>query len=242
MGLSSLSGVKSLTTTALDIDNYLLQLGNIKALLERPEFESTYFNLNGERTQTFIGTNLMSDMYDAISQATKYEQLGQGKYKYLLTDVFAQGSAVMNKIFNIDPSTMTGNRKAATLEIMKTAYVDGSINEQTNKKKESSKLTYKERLMQEINLNLDGYYMNLVPGDASIEWTVNLGTFVSQDAIARTGFTNVHKIFKEYFMAELNLARENRSIVQDSEKTRDPYDLRFFKSMLSPSVHSDIVK
>lgn len=242
VGLSSLSGVKSLTTTALDIDNYLLQLGNIKALLERPEFESTYFNLNGERTQTFIGTNLMSDMYDAISQATKYEQLGQGKYKYLLTDVFAQGSAVMNKIFNIDPSTMTGNRKAATLEIMKTAYVDGSINEQTNKKKESSKLTYKERLMQEINLNLDGYYMNLVPGDASIEWTVNLGTFVSQDAIARTGFTNVHKIFKEYFMAELNLARENRSIVQDSEKTRDPYDLRFFKSMLSPSVHSDIVK
>lgn len=239
--LENLSGVKALTTKALDIDNRLLQLGNIRAVLANPEFESTYFNLNGERTQTFIGTNLMSDMYDVISGVTKYQDLADTKYKYLLNDVFSQGSATLGKMFNIDPTTLTGNRKANTGELMKTAYVDGSVNEQTNKKKESSRLNYKERLVQEINLNLDGYYMNLVPGDASIEWMVNLGTFISQEVLSKTGMTNVHKIFKEYFMSELNLSREARSIVQDKSETRSTYDLRFFKNMLDPKTHDSIV-
>jgi len=124
---------------------------------------------------------------------------------------------------------------------MKTAYVDGSVNEQTNKKKESSKLNEKERLVQEINLNLEGYYMNLVPGDASIEWMVKFGNFISQEVLAKTGMTNVHKIFKEYFMSEVNLAREARSIVQDKAESRSTYDLRFFKSMLDPKTHDAIV-
>jgi predicted NAD-dependent protein-ADP-ribosyltransferase YbiA (DUF1768 family) len=236
--LSSLEGVKALTTKSLDIDGQLLRLGSIKAILENPEFESTYFNLNGERTQTYIGTNLMSDMYDIISNIKNYNDLGDTKYKYLTTDVFALGSATMNKIFN----PKNNARRANTSDIMKTGYVDGSVNEQTNKKKESSKLTAKERLIQEINLNLEGYYMNLVPGDASIEWMVKLGTFVSQKELMNTGMKAANDIFKEYFMSELNLSREtDRPIVQDENKTRKSTDLRFFKGILPADVHNSIV-
>jgi len=99
--IESMSEVKTLTTKALDIDNRLLQLGNIRAVLAKPDFESTYFNLNGERTQTFIGTNLMSDMYDVISNVTKYQDLGSTKYKYLLSDVYSQGSAVLGLTLKI---------------------------------------------------------------------------------------------------------------------------------------------
>jgi hypothetical protein len=235
--LSSLEEVKALTTKALDIDGQLLRLGSIKAILENPEFESTYFNLNGERTQTYIGTNLMSDMYDVISNIKNYNDLGDTKYKYLTTDVYALGSATMNKIFN----PKNNARRANTSDIMKTGYVDGSVNEQTNKKKESSKLNTKERIVQELNLNSEGYYMNLVPGDASIEWMVKLGTFVSQKELMNTGMKAANDIFKEYFMSELNLSREDRAIVQDVNETRKSTDLRFFKGILPADVHNSIV-
>jgi hypothetical protein len=235
--LSSLEEVKALTTKTLDIDGQLLRLGSIKAILENPEFESTYFNLNGERTQTYIGTNLMSDMYDVISNIKNYNDLGDTKYKYLTTDVYALGSATMNKIFN----PKNNARRANTSDIMKTGYVDGSVNEQTNKKKESSKLNTKERIVQELNLNSEGYYMNLVPGDASIEWMVKLGTFVSQKELMNTGMKAANDIFKEYFMSELNLSREDRAIVQDVNETRKSTDLRFFKGILPADVHNSIV-
>ena len=237
--LSSIKEVKTLNTKTINADGVLLTLGSIRAVIENPEFESTYFNLNGERTQTYIGTNLVSDMYDTISKVNNFDDLGSTKYSYLTTDVFALGSATMDKMFNLEFEDK--DRKANTQDLLKTGYVDGISNEQTNKKKESSKLNYKERVVQEINLNLVGQYLNLVPGDASIEHMINMGIFVSQNTLADSGMTKVYEIFDKYFISELNLAREARDIVQDADETRSTYDLRFFKSMLDPDTHNKIV-
>ena len=249
--LSQLSGVKSLTTKTLGIDGRLLQLGTIKAILENPDFESTYFNLNGDRVQTYLGTNLLSDMYDVISNIKNYNTLGSSKYARLTTDAFSKGSATLNRMFNITGEDADGRRISNTEDLMKTGYVDGFVNEQTNKKKESSRLNLKERIVQEINLNLNGFYMNLVPGDASIEWMVKLGQFVNSNTFKSKGYEAINEIFKEYFISEVNVAREDRPIVKlkltpaeikAGKQQRESTDLRFFKSILSKEDHADVVK
>ena len=50
-------GVAVLTSRTLGIEKRLMQLGLTQAIIENKGLESTYFNMSGERTQTFIGGN-----------------------------------------------------------------------------------------------------------------------------------------------------------------------------------------
>jgi hypothetical protein len=250
--MSAYEGIKSLTKKTLDVDKRLMQLGTVQAVIENPEFESTYFNLNGERVQTYLNPNALSNLHDVISKAKNFSELAGTAYNYLLTDVFVStvkngnpiaggGSLVLRKIFNIDGGT--GKRFSNTEDILQTAYVDGTVNEEKNKNKESSKLNYKERFVQEINLNVNGYYLNLVPGDASIEHAVKLHNsddpFVGEEMIRATGYKKVFELFKDYFISEVELSRDGRKIVNIAG--RDSKDLRFFKSILGEKLHNKII-
>ena len=241
----------SLNKQTLDVDGQLLKLGTIRAILDNPEFKSTYFNVNGERSQTYIGTNTLSNFYDFISKVDNINKLEGTEYKYLLTDVFTgantNGSVILNAMFDIAGN---GDRISGTEDLFKTGYVDGTVNETNNKKKESSKLNPKERLVQEINLNLEGQYLNLVPGDASIEWMVKMVNSISVDTLVNTGDSKVFETFKNYFMSEVALSRDGRDIVEikltDKEKKegkeqRKSTDLRFFKGILGKDLHDEIV-
>ena len=195
-------------------------------------------------------------MYDVLFKIRGINELktntSYSQYKYLTTDSFAKGSNLIKRMFNLnDPK---GTRRDETQDLLKTAYVDGTVNEESGKKKESSKLALKERIIQEINLNLDGYYMHLVPGDASIEWMSKLGNAITEDMLAGTSvgpdgkiqsgsnYDEVYEIFKEYFMSEVELSREERAFVQDEGKTRTSRDLRFFKNILAnDKLHKSII-
>ena len=233
--------IASLNRQSLGIDGRLMKLGVIKAILENPEFESTYFNINGERVQTYIGTNHGSDLHDAVSKAKNISDLASGQYAYLVPggDVNSEGSVVLNAMFNISGETPTGKRIAGTEDLLHVGYVDGLVDETTGKKKEASSVTIRERLIQELNLNLQGYYLNLVPGDASIEWMTNMGNHVTK-AMLDLGYDDVLNIFKNYFMAEVKLSRDDRKIEEVGD--RKPTDLRFFKAILGKSEHDSIVK
>lgn len=249
--IAAISDVSALNTRTINLEGQLLKLGALKALIQNPDFESTYFNISGERVQTYIGTNLLTDMYDNISKLLNVNDLNNTSFKYLLTDAFTKGSVVLKSIFNggIDGAG-TGKRISGTEEILHTAYAGGIIDESTGKKKEASQVTYKERLIQELNMNADGYFMNLVPGDASIEHMIRLhlknSPFITTESLSY-GYDDVNNIFRDYFISEVALARENRPIVKLSDKDvkagkvqRESGDLRFFKSILGDKLHSEI--
>ena len=235
--IKSADQIATIGGKVLDIEGRLLQLGLIRASIENPEFDSTFFNVKGERTQSFMGTNAISDFFDAISQIENLNDLQGTQYEYLLTDEFVEGSVILNKMFN----TKTGERKDSPI-FMKAGYADGTVNTANGKKKQSSKLNYKERLVQEINMNLNGYYTNLVPGDASLEHTVFMGNAITEQSLL-SGFDNVFKIFGKYLESEVKLSRNtDRTIVQDKNETRKKTDLRFFKGILGDALHDKIAK
>jgi hypothetical protein len=224
--------IMSVGGRSLSADGRLRELAEIKAKMDNPEFSSTYYNVNGELTQTFIGTNAASDLYDTLSQIKNLSELENTQYSYLLTDSFAKNSVLLYKMFDRESL----DRISDTEQLMKTAYADGIIDTKKGKQIESSKLNQKQRLVQELNLNTAGYYLNLIPGDASIGWAQYMGNFVDKSEIL-TSYKRIHDIFKGYLEDEIALARENRPVA----KGRNSEELRFFKSILGDKLQADVL-
>ena len=225
--ISSKTNAKKIVTVngkVLNIRGRLLELAQVQAKIDNPEFNSTYYNVNGERVQVFIGTNLVSDLYDELSQIKNKKELVDTQFSYILTDPFSQYSTLLDAMF--DPET--GDRLPETDNLMKVGYADGIVDKVNRKQKEASKLSYKDRLIQELNLNLKGYYSNLIPGDASIEWLVYMGNRVNN---LNASWDEVNEIFRGYFISEMNLSRKKREIVVPEGSGRKNTDLRFFKSI-----------
>ena len=58
--------MKTFSAVSLDINKRLLQLAELKTAVSNPEFSSTYFNLQGERVQTFLGVNAASELHNTL--------------------------------------------------------------------------------------------------------------------------------------------------------------------------------
>ena len=125
--------IATLSGKVLDINKRLSQLAQIKAAIENPEFDSTYFGVSGERKQTYIGTNAASDLYDALSQVNNIKDIPTlyPHLSYLLTDSFVKGSVILRKMFN----PVTGDRILGSDELMKPDIIDGTDNKLTGKSK-----------------------------------------------------------------------------------------------------------
>ena len=225
--------IATITGKTLGMTKRLRQLGELKAKLDNPEFNSTYFNVKGERTQTFIGTNVASDLHDMLSQINNINELKGTNYEYLITDAFAKNSVILSLMFN----PKTGEKRGNIQDFLKTSYADGTVNSSNGKKKQSSKLSYKDRIIQEFNMNLDGYYANLVPGDASLEWMLKMGNPIDEKTLIDNGYQRIHNIFRGYFIDEVNLARDKRHVAEGRKAT----DMRFFKDILTPADHDRLI-
>jgi hypothetical protein len=143
--ISKADKIATFSGKVLDINKRLLELALVKSAVANPEFSSTYFNVAGERTQSFIGTNAASDLYEFLSKLEKFNDatVAGTRYSYLRTDAFAQYSNLLSRMF-----TSEGTRKKGSEDLFKIGYVSGTDNAAKGKKKESSRLTYKERLIQ----------------------------------------------------------------------------------------------
>lgn len=228
--------IATITGKVLDIRGVLLTLAEIKAKIENPEFSSTFFDVNGERVQTYIGTNLSSDFFNSINTVNNLNQLlTDPKFKqfaYLVTDSFSGKnghSVILNKMFNLE----TGNRISDSKALMQPAVADGMNNQSRGKKKSSARLNFRERILQQVTMMQEGYYYNLVVGDASREYMTYMGNHITP-----TTFDAVYDIFKGYLIDEIELARENRPVAKD----RKSNELRFFNSILDTKLHNDIMR
>jgi hypothetical protein len=230
--------VKFISSKTINTAGRVKEIADMLAKIQNPDFESTYFNLEGDRVQSFIGGNAISSLHDFLTKISNKKQLVGSRYEYLLTDNFANtGSVFMDNIFDKE----SGDKLSKGNDFLSTAYAGGMIDEGLGKRKDPASLTPSERLKEELNLNLAGYYMNLVPGDASLEWANYVGNAVTLNSLKKDN-SPIHRVFKGYFLSELAVSREDdRKIVQDENETRKSTDLRFFKNILGPSLHEDIV-
>jgi hypothetical protein len=238
--LNSIQSINTFSSTSLDLHGRLMTLGLLKAAASNIAYESTYFNVAGERTQTFIGGNSPSRLFRFLSQIDNIQELQGTEYEYLIpkNDVFADGSVIIQKMFDED-----GNRKPMVRDeqLMAVGYVGGTINERKGRKTESKRLKFRDRFLQEVNLNLKGWYLNLVPGDSSTEWMTFMGNHIDDAALNRVDEkgklpAEVHRIFRNYFISEVNMSREKR----DVHSSRNRRDLRFFQSILEADTLASI--
>src|SRR5690606_12471207 len=121
--LEESDNIKFISTKMLNIKKRLLTLAENKAAIKNPEFNSTFFNSNGERVQTYLGVNVISNLYDYLSKINNINELEGTPYEYLLTDVFSQNSHILNKIFD----RQTGERIQGTEDVLKPGWADGTI-------------------------------------------------------------------------------------------------------------------
>ena len=75
--------VKTFSAVSLDINKRLLQLAELKTAVSNPEFSSTYFNLQGERVQTFLGVNAASELHNTLDNINNINELAGTQYEYL---------------------------------------------------------------------------------------------------------------------------------------------------------------
>jgi len=224
--------VVTFSTKTLDINKRMLELGILKTAASNPEFSSTYFNLQGERVQTFLGPNAASELHNTLVNIDNLNELAGTQYEYLLKDVFTQGSNLLGRMFNLQ----TGKKRSGANDLFKAGYVGGIVDEQKGRSTPSSRLSQKQRIVQELNLNIEGNYLNLVPGDAGMEHMLYMGNPITANSLAR-GLVDVNEIFRGYFLSELELSREDRPVASG----RDSKDLRFFKGILGDTLHNEII-
>jgi hypothetical protein len=229
----------TLSKKTISVQGRLTELAILKIKSSNPEIESTYFNISNERTQSYIGVNPLSDLQDFVSKTKDLSDnsVKESHYKYLVMDPFAKGSVIMNKLFPKGGKKIPASN--ANSDLLTVAYVGGTKNDINGKQKPSARLNYPERLTQEMNLNLNGFYLNLVPGDASIEWMIKMGNHVSSKNMS-IGYGKVMEIFKEYFKSEYELAKSPDRVV-DASRESERNNLRFFYDILGEELNNEII-
>jgi hypothetical protein len=229
----------TISKKTISIQGRLTELALLKVKVSNPEIDITYFNISNERAQSHIGVNPLSDLQDFIAKTKNLgdNSVKESHYKYLVMDPFAKGSVILKKLFPKGGEKVKENNP--NFDLLTVGYVGGTKNDNNGKQKPSAKLTYPERLVQEINLNLDGFYLNLVPGDASIEWMVKMGNHVSSTNMS-VGYQKVMEIFKEYFKSEYELAKSVDRFV-DPSRASEKNNLRFFYDILGKELNDEII-
>ena len=212
-----------------------MELATIKSAFQNPEVRSTFTNVEGKKAQTYIGPNAFSKLHDWIKSVTNKQELANTPYSYLLTDSFAQGSSVMSRVFDEDNNKIPGSAN-----LLSSVTAGGIVNQATGRNTKSTQLSIPQRLTQELNLNVNGIYLNLVPGDSSLEWALEMGNPVTESDL-RNDRDIFNSIMKDFFVAEVNLAKEQRDNLEliDGRKSTD---LRFFKGILTEETNKEIEK
>ena len=194
------TSIRYLSEKTFNIAKQLRELSEVKAKLNKTVFESTHFNINNEKTQSYLGSNIVSNLHDVLMKAKNLKDFRDTQFSYLESDVFSESSLLIKSLFDVNNKQV----KIADKEyVLTSVFIDGLVNNKTGKKTEASKFSKKQRFVMEMNLNDEGIYATLVPGDASIEHFIRLHAakqaFVTQEMYDNKSHL---EIFKNYLLDE----------------------------------------
>ena len=225
--------ISTFSASSLDISTRLLELGYYKAKISSPDFEGTFFNINGDLTQAHINPNVGSNFYTFIQKIKKLDRknLIDTQYSYLIDDVFSKNSVILKRMFT-PKGTRKSDESGQLQQLMQNGWSGGIDDQRKGKKKQSTRLSRRERFIQEINLNLAGWYLTLVPGDASLEHMNYLGNETNATELSK-GMKPIYDIYKGYFIDEFNLIRDDRPVANK----RNANEFRFFKDILGQKAN-----
>jgi hypothetical protein len=221
--LSKTKDLASVTGKTLQINGQLSTLAELLVKVTNPNQDLSYFGLDGRRRQTFADNNAASVFESDFNSSDTLDDLLAKRPE--LNDIFSQNSLILKR------GGIFFDNEGKRIKSIKVGYIQGTNNVEEGREIITSDLSIGDRFVQEINQNIDGNYYILVPADSSTEWMLNLENQVSYESV-ETGdaWNNIYTIFKNYLRDDINLAKENRSYLLNTEPRAQ--ELRFFKDIL----------
>jgi hypothetical protein len=236
--LQKANDIFSVTSKTLNIEGHLNTLSELYVKSTNPNQDTTHFNIDGNRTNSFAENNAPSVFENEFNESKTIQEFLKKRPE--MNDVFSQHAILLQ--LGGPFWTKDGKRTARQLKI---GYIGGTINVNKNKGVSTQRLNIGTRFTQEINQNLAGNYYILVPADSSTEWMMNLGnniSFVDIDSEnGKSAWKKINSIFRGYLIDEVALALDykNREKLRNISAKRVK-QLRFFKEILSESLLTKI--
>lgn len=223
-------GVVSISGSTFDMAGNLSDIAETQARLANNGYESTFFNIDGEMQQTFVEKNYASKFAENINDINHIDEISSN-FSYLKTDPFSKNSLLINKLFNEN-----GERVGK----VRIGYINGTVDGIKNRRITTDKLNQGMRMLQQLNLNVNGWYYTLLPADSSTEWMINTGNFISLTDLRNNNREEIYNAFKGYLESEILTAQEDRQHANYVIPRRK--ELRFFKDILPESLAKEAVK
>jgi len=224
----------SLRGKALDIAGNLTTIASLYTKATNPIQDSTFFNMENKRQQSFTDSNTTSVLESIFNSVSTRDELFEKLPR--LRDVFSTNSQVLKLgglFFDEE-----GNRTSRDLKV---GYAAGVKDIANNTGKSTASLPLGARFTLEINQNLDGNYYVLIPADSSTEWMMQLGNVVSYADVASNAATEqINNIFKGYLKDEILLAASNKNRAKLKNVAGRGKQLRFFNDILPDSFKEKI--
>lgn len=198
--------------------------------------ESQHANLDGEPYPNFILPNYVSFILNDTDAKTRDEFI---RLNPQYRDIYMGSSHLLNNVL-YDKEGKRTNKK------IKVSLTEGIYDGFDNKAAHHN-MTFSQRLVNEINNNLNGIYAALIPADAKTPWGLDMGNVVAKTAYFKREPESINDFIDamwEAMIAEVNLAKDfpNRSFITQLNATNKETgrqvgeELRFFKGILSPRL------
>jgi len=219
--------VATVSGKTLQIDGPFSTISELYVKTTNPNQDATHMNPKGKRVQNYENNNMASIFENEFNSVDNVDELKDLRRE--LNDPFSQRSVVLMKgglFFDIDGNPIR-NIKVETIE--------GKSDPDGNRGTSVVELSRGDRLVLEMNNNLNGSYYIIVPADSSTEWMMNLGNYITFEDIllGEKGWNKIYKVFRGYLEDEIALARDysNREkLLNIGDKAKE---LRFFKEILN---------
>ena len=213
----------------LGIAGPLATIAEQYVIVNSPNEDSTYFNTEGKRQQSFTDSNAPSYFESVFNSADTLAELMEKMPQ--LQDVFSKNSEILR------PGGLFFDENGERIAEIKVGYIQGVKDVNTGKGQSISRITIGERYITEINQNLKGQYYILIPADGSTEWMMNLDNSIPYTAFAAgEGYARLGETFLGYLKDEIALAQDAKNRRKLENVGAKAKELRFLKDILPQNL------